>query len=56
MTIGLSDIYHDARDMLLEDKDNNTLAQLGLTIVIYMHNAGSVAGQKKVLQVFSILC
>ncbi|UOO77974.1 DUF3396 domain-containing protein [Neisseria sp. Dent CA1/247] len=45
-------LEQEYRDILLHDEEHKILAQLGLVILIYFHDGGSVAGQRKVLEVF----
>lgn len=45
-------LEQEYRDILLYDEQHRILAQLGLVILVYFHDGGSVAGQRKVLEVF----
>lgn len=46
------DLEQEYRDILLYDEQHRILAQLGLVILVYFHDGGPVAGQRKVLEVF----
>lgn len=46
------DLEQEYRDILLYDEQHRILAQLGLVILVYFHEGGPVAGQRKVLEVF----
>ena len=45
-------LQREADEILMYDEDYNINARLGLTILIYYTGGGSVAGQRKTLEVF----